>query len=219
MQQPDIEQFRLYLIRQERSVAMVKKHIRDARCFLHLQMVRESYGEYLNVFKAEIPREIRIAEASAYGQSIYEYDPKGKAVEAFEGLVGEGMGLSRVQEQSGSLCKLPHTASLHNRQELPKDCRAAYLEQVRRTSRGHPALAAGSVDLRFTKRNNRTRLCRRQRKICYALHTVSGHTGCYLLGKAEICRDESQEDGHSEVEGQTPPCLGVPLPIHFRPIL
>lgn len=51
--------------------------------------LRESYGEYLNVFQAEIPRAIRIAETSAYGQSIYEYDPKGKAVEAFEGLVGE----------------------------------------------------------------------------------------------------------------------------------
>ena len=131
----------------------------------------------------------------------------------------EQKGLSRVQEQSGSLCKLPDTASVHSFQELSKDCRAAYLEQVRGTSLGHPALAAGSADLRFTKGNNRARLCRRQRKICYALHTVSGHTGCYLLGKAEICRDESQEDGHSEVEGQTPPCLGVPLPIHFRPIL
>lgn len=50
---------------------MVEKHIRDARCFLHLQMIRESYGEYLNVFQAEIPRAIRIAETSAYGQSIY----------------------------------------------------------------------------------------------------------------------------------------------------
>lgn len=53
--------------------------------------LRESYGEYLNVFQAEIPRAIRIAETSAYGQSIFEYDPKGKAVEAFEGLVGEIM--------------------------------------------------------------------------------------------------------------------------------
>ena len=74
------------------SVAMVEKHIRDAHCFLHLQMVRESYWEYLNVFKAEIPRAIRIAETSAYGQSIFEYDPKGKAVEAFEGLVREVIG-------------------------------------------------------------------------------------------------------------------------------
>ena len=34
--------------------------------------LRGSYGEYLNVFKAEIPRAIRIAETSAYGQSIFE---------------------------------------------------------------------------------------------------------------------------------------------------
>ena len=51
--------------------------------------LREMYGAHLNVFEAEIPRAIRIAETSAYGQSIYEYDPKGKAVEAFERLVGE----------------------------------------------------------------------------------------------------------------------------------
>ena len=51
--------------------------------------LRESYGEYLNVFKAEIPQAIRIVDTSAYGQSIFEYDPKGKAVKTFEGLVGE----------------------------------------------------------------------------------------------------------------------------------
>ena len=51
--------------------------------------LRESYGEYLNVFKAEIPRAIRIAETSAYGQSIFEYDPKSRAVEAFEALIEE----------------------------------------------------------------------------------------------------------------------------------
>ena len=51
--------------------------------------LREMYGAHLNVFEAEIPRAIRIAETSAYGQSIYEYDPKGRAVEAFERLVGE----------------------------------------------------------------------------------------------------------------------------------
>lgn len=51
--------------------------------------LRESYGEYLNVFKVESPRAIRIAETSAYGQSIFECDPKSRAVEVFEGLVGE----------------------------------------------------------------------------------------------------------------------------------
>jgi len=55
--------------------------------------LREMYGSHLNVFEAEIPRAIRIAETSAYGQSIYEYDPKGKAVEAFERLVGEMCGI------------------------------------------------------------------------------------------------------------------------------
>lgn len=51
--------------------------------------LRTLYGEYLNVFKTEIPQSIRIAEASASGQSIFEYDPKGKAMEMFETLVKE----------------------------------------------------------------------------------------------------------------------------------
>ena len=51
--------------------------------------LRTLYGEYLNVFKTEIPQSFRITEASASGQSIFEYDPKGKATEAFEMLVKE----------------------------------------------------------------------------------------------------------------------------------
>ena len=49
----------------------------------------KAYSNQGNVFQAETPRAIRIAETSAYGQRIFEYDPKGKAVEAFEQLVGE----------------------------------------------------------------------------------------------------------------------------------
>lgn len=51
--------------------------------------LRTLYGEHLNVFRTEIPQSIRIAEASASGQSIFEYDPKGKATEAFGSLIGE----------------------------------------------------------------------------------------------------------------------------------
>lgn len=47
------------------------------------------FAHPLNVFTAEIPRAIRIAETSAYGLSIFEYDPKRKAAEAFEALVEE----------------------------------------------------------------------------------------------------------------------------------
>ena len=38
-------------------------------------------------FRTELPQSIRIAESSASGQSIFEYEPKGKAVEAFKTLV------------------------------------------------------------------------------------------------------------------------------------
>lgn len=53
----------------------------------------EMYGMHLNVFESEIPRAIRIPKTSVYGQSIYEYDPKGKAVGAFERLVEEICGI------------------------------------------------------------------------------------------------------------------------------
>ena len=59
---------------------------------------REIYGEHLNVFQAEIPRAIRIAETSAYGQSVFEYDPKSRAVEAFEGVVEQVVIWDREKE-------------------------------------------------------------------------------------------------------------------------
>lgn len=50
------------------------------------------------MFQAEIPRAIRIAETSAYGQSIFEYDPKNRAVEAFEGVVEQVVIWDREKE-------------------------------------------------------------------------------------------------------------------------
>ena len=51
------------------------------------QKVRQNYGT--RVLMSEIPRSVRAAEISAVGKSIYEYDPNGKATQAYEKLTKE----------------------------------------------------------------------------------------------------------------------------------
>ncbi len=52
-------------------------------------LIRETYGEKLNIFDTEIPRSVRAAEISAEGKSIYEHDPKGKVAAAYRSLTKE----------------------------------------------------------------------------------------------------------------------------------
>ncbi len=51
--------------------------------------VHEVYGKSIPVFEIEIPLSVRAAETSAVAQSIYEYDPKGKAALAYTNLTKE----------------------------------------------------------------------------------------------------------------------------------
>ena len=51
--------------------------------------VHEVYGKAVPVFEIEIPLSVRAAETSAVAQSIYEYDPKGKAAFAYSALTKE----------------------------------------------------------------------------------------------------------------------------------
>ena len=51
--------------------------------------VHEAYGTTVPVFEIEIPLSVRVAETSAIAQSIYEYDPKGKAANAYTSLTKE----------------------------------------------------------------------------------------------------------------------------------
>lgn len=58
--------------------------------------VYEVYSETIRVFESEIPLSVRAAETSAEGSSLYQYDPKGKAANAYtdfikEVLMKEGM--------------------------------------------------------------------------------------------------------------------------------
>ena len=58
------------------------------------QKVRQNYGT--RVLMSEIPRSVRAAVISAVGKSIYEYDPNGKATQAYEKLTKEVLGHGRA---------------------------------------------------------------------------------------------------------------------------
>lgn len=52
-------------------------------------LIRESYGSKLKVYKTNIPRSVRAEEISAEGISIFKHDPKGKVADAYRVLTKE----------------------------------------------------------------------------------------------------------------------------------
>ncbi len=54
-------------------------------------LIRETYGGKLKVYKTDIPRSVRAEEISAEGNSIFKHDPKGKVAEAYKVLTKEVM--------------------------------------------------------------------------------------------------------------------------------
>ncbi|SOB96488.1 ParA family protein [Pseudobutyrivibrio ruminis] len=52
-------------------------------------LIRDTYGSKLKVYKTEIPHSVRAAEISAEGKSIFAHDPKGKVSEAYKNLTKE----------------------------------------------------------------------------------------------------------------------------------
>lgn len=56
-----------------------------------IEMVRNSYGKNVRIFKEIIPRSVRAEESTAEGISIFEYDPKGKVALAYQSLTNEVM--------------------------------------------------------------------------------------------------------------------------------
>ena len=52
-------------------------------------LIRESYGGKLKVYKTDIPRSVHAEEISAEGTSIFKHDPKGKVADAYRVLTKE----------------------------------------------------------------------------------------------------------------------------------
>lgn len=62
-------------------------------------LVRDTYGESINVFDTEIPYSVRAKEATAEGKSIYKYDPKGKVAAAYRELTKEVISYEKQREE------------------------------------------------------------------------------------------------------------------------
>lgn len=54
-----------------------------------MKLLKDGYGDHIRFFRNYIPVSVRAAETSAVGESIYQYDPKGKAAAAYESLTKE----------------------------------------------------------------------------------------------------------------------------------
>ncbi len=54
-----------------------------------MKLLHDGYADHIRFFKNHIPVSVRAAETSAVGESIYQYDPKGKAASAYESLTKE----------------------------------------------------------------------------------------------------------------------------------
>ena len=51
--------------------------------------VNEVYGKSIPIFQIEIPMSVRASETSQLAKTIYDYDPKGKAADAYSKLTKE----------------------------------------------------------------------------------------------------------------------------------
>ncbi len=63
-------------------------------------LLRQTYGEKIRVYDAEIPLSIRAAEISAEGKSIFAYDPKGKVAQAYRALTREVISTERPRKKT-----------------------------------------------------------------------------------------------------------------------
>ena len=72
-------------------LTMVDNRTNNARMISNL--IRETYGDKIRVFNAEIPHSVRAAEISAEGKSIFLHDPGGKVAEGYRNLTKEVMQL------------------------------------------------------------------------------------------------------------------------------
>ena len=62
-------------------------------------LLRETYGNTLNVFRTEIPHSVKAKESNAAGMSIYAYDDTCKVAQAYKNLVREVLALEKQREK------------------------------------------------------------------------------------------------------------------------
>ena len=67
-----------------------------------ISSLRSTVGDNIRVFKTEIPRSVRAAEAAENGKSIFKHDRRGKVAEAYTALSKEVNGIGREAYRSRS---------------------------------------------------------------------------------------------------------------------
>ena len=62
-------------------------------------LLRDTYGNTLNVFRTEIPHSVKAKESNAEGKSIYAYDDSCKVAQAYKNLIREVLILEKQREK------------------------------------------------------------------------------------------------------------------------
>lgn len=56
------------------------------------EVINQSFGKFLNIYKSKIPTGVAAARATAMGKSIFKFDSRGKVAEAYKSLAKEVIG-------------------------------------------------------------------------------------------------------------------------------
>ena len=64
------------------------------------ELLKETYGKNIYIFQSEIPYSIKGVEMSAYGKSIFSFEPKGKIAKAYENLTKEILEIERQRKKA-----------------------------------------------------------------------------------------------------------------------
>ena len=62
-------------------------------------LLRETYGRKIKVFRSEIPHSVRAKETTAEGKSIFQHNPSGKVAEGYRSLAQEVITLEKQREK------------------------------------------------------------------------------------------------------------------------
>ena len=62
-------------------------------------LLRETYGRKIKVFRSEIPHSVRAKETTAEGKSIFQHNPSGKVAEGYRSLAQEVIALEKQREK------------------------------------------------------------------------------------------------------------------------
>lgn len=95
------------------TISLIQNHIKpelsvlgavitmfDQRTRLSEEVMHELYRYFPDtIFRSVIPRTVRLAEAPSFGQSIFQYDPKGKGARAYERLAREILEKHATEER------------------------------------------------------------------------------------------------------------------------